>query len=229
VRFCYYGYYRNLKLTTEAPRSQLWFGDGDSAYFFPNDEGLTLAMAFPMKEKLAAFKADLEGSFLRYLTALPDAPDFSSAEREGSLLGMLELDNAQRPGAHRGMALVGDAALTSDPLFGVGCGWAFQSAEWLVDATADALRAPAGDTLARGLSDYGRTHRRRLGIHHRIISDVSAGKPTPAPFKWVMRTATRDPYVAAVFQGLAARSLQPLALLSPAVLWRTLRHQLLPG
>ena len=32
-----------------------------------------------------------------------------------------------------GLALVGDAALATDPLFGVGCGWAFQTAEWLAD------------------------------------------------------------------------------------------------
>ena len=33
---------------------------------------------------------------------------------------------------------MGDAALTADPLFGVGCGWAFQSAEWLVEETGSA-------------------------------------------------------------------------------------------
>jgi len=46
-----------------------------------------------------------------------------------------------------GMALVGDAALAIDPLWGVGCGWALQSAEWLADSVAPALvqaRRPAG-------------------------------------------------------------------------------------
>jgi hypothetical protein len=26
---------------------------------------------------------------------------------------------------------VGDAAIAADPMWGVGCGWAFQSGEWL--------------------------------------------------------------------------------------------------
>ena len=31
--------------------------------------------------------------------------------------------------------------LTSGPLWAVGCGWALQSAEWLVESTAEALVA----------------------------------------------------------------------------------------
>ena len=41
---------------------------------------------------------------------------------------------SRRPTAP-GLAWVGDAAMTSDYLWGTGCGNAFQSAEWLVDAT----------------------------------------------------------------------------------------------
>ena len=70
---------------------------------------------------------------MRMLAALPDAPDLSEATRESKLLGKLDLPNVSRPAARPGLAFVGDAALASDPLWGVGCGWAFQSAEWLAE------------------------------------------------------------------------------------------------
>ena len=41
------------------------------------------------------------------------------------------MTNRMRTTTAPGLALIGDAALATDPLFGVGCGWAFQSAEWL--------------------------------------------------------------------------------------------------
>ena len=48
-----------------------------------------------------------------------------------------------------------------DPLFGVGCGWALQSAEWLVDETRSAL-LDHGD-LDFALKRYRHAFRRRLG------------------------------------------------------------------
>ena len=56
------------------------------------------------------------------------------------------MPNKMRPAARPGLAFVGDAALATDPLFGVGCGWAFQSAEWLVDDTPAASSAAATST-----------------------------------------------------------------------------------
>jgi len=51
-------------------------------------------------------------------------------------------------------------------LWGVGCGWAFQTAEWLVDATAEALRD--GDVAQSRLA---KQHRARLRPHQRLIAD----------------------------------------------------------
>ena len=51
------------------------------------------------------------------------------------MIGKIDMTNRVRVPVAPGLALVGDAALATDPLFGVGCGWAFQSAEWLADAS----------------------------------------------------------------------------------------------
>src|SRR5206468_1508689 len=78
--------------------------------------------------RLPELRADREGGYARMLAGLPDAPDLSQAERVSKLIGKLEMPNVMRPGARRGVAFVGDAAVASDPLAGVGCGFAFQSA-----------------------------------------------------------------------------------------------------
>ena len=60
------------------------------------------------------------------------------------MLGKLDLPNERRPATGDGVALVGDAALAADPLWGVGCGWAFQSGEWLAEEVGPALGDEAG-------------------------------------------------------------------------------------
>ena len=60
------------------------------------------------------------------------------------VVGKIDMTNRMRVPSAPGLALIGDAALATDPLFGVGCGWAFQSAEWLADAVAPALARRSG-------------------------------------------------------------------------------------
>lgn len=117
----------------------MWFTEPDCAYTFPNEDGLCVVLAAPHRDRLPEWRADLEGAYLRYMAGLPDAPDLSHATRESRLIGKLDVPNVSRPAARPGLAFVGDAALAADPLWGVGCGWAFQSADWLVAETADAL------------------------------------------------------------------------------------------
>jgi choline dehydrogenase-like flavoprotein len=63
--------------------------------------------------------------------AVVDAPNLDSARPIAKWFGKLEMSSTIRPAAARGMVFVGDAVQASDPLFGVGCGWAFESADWL--------------------------------------------------------------------------------------------------
>jgi menaquinone-9 beta-reductase len=134
-RFMYFAHFRGLPLSSGS-RSQIWFLDPDVAYAFPNDDSITLLAAMPGHDKLAAWKADTEGSMRQLFEALPGGPVFANATRVSPYIGMIELPNITRRVASPGLALVGDAALAADPLWGVGCGWAFQSAEWLVDSVA---------------------------------------------------------------------------------------------
>jgi flavin-dependent dehydrogenase len=214
-RFFYWAYWTGVRPATS--RSRMWFTEPDCAYSFPNEDGLTLLLAGPSSERLPEFRADLEGAFMRYVDALPDGPDLSGATRESKLLGKLKLPNVSRPAARPGLAFVGDAALASDPLWGVGCGWAFQSAEWLADEVAPALH---GGDLDAALERYRQLHRRRLGLHHFLIADLATTRPANPFERALYRASARDETVLRAFEGVGSRRRSPVTMLDPRVLVR---------
>jgi flavin-dependent dehydrogenase len=218
-RFCYFAHYRNVPLASGAC-SQIWLLEPDVAYTFPNDDGITVLACFVTKDKLAQFKSDLTGSFERLFANLPLGPDLSRAERVSEIMGMLDMPNVSRHLTLSNLAFVGDAAMASDPLWGVGCGWAFQSAEWLVDATADAL-ARNGD-LARALSRFRRRHRRWLGPHHFLIADYATGRRLNPLERVLFSAAARDQGMARHFNAFGARMISVPAFLSPVAIGRAL-------
>ena len=136
-------------------------------------------------------------------------------------MGKIDVPNVMRPAARPGLAFVGDAALASDPVFGVGCGWAFQSAEWLADHTSEAL--VEGGDLDTALDRYRRVFRRRLGPHHWAIADMSTGRKLRAIERRTFRAATRDPVVADAVDRVASRRSSPLTMLDPRLMPRVLR------
>jgi flavin-dependent dehydrogenase len=223
-RFVYFAYWRGV----ETPRheARLWWLEPDGAAVFPNEDGLTLIAAVPHKQRLPEFRPDPEQAYQRMVEALPDGPDLARAERVSKLIGKLEMPNKMRPAARPGIAFVGDAALATDPIFGVGCGWAFQSAEWLVEETRDALLGGDGASLDSALERYRRAFLRRLGPHHIQIADFSTGRPLRPNEKLVFRAAARDPVVAAAVEEVVSRRASIARMFDPRPLPRVLRSGL---
>jgi 2-polyprenyl-6-methoxyphenol hydroxylase-like FAD-dependent oxidoreductase len=210
-RFFYFAYWRGVRPRTTTIRA--WALDPDGAAQFPNEDDLTVLAVGPHRARLPEFRSDREGAYARMIGALPDAPDLSESERVSDLIGKLDMPNVIRPAARPGLAFVGDAALAADPLFGVGCGWAFQSAEWLVDETAPALNGEGG--LDAALRRYRRKFVRRLGLHHMVISEFASGRRTRACERAVFRAAVTDPEVARALEEVGSRRRQPLRMLDP--------------
>jgi menaquinone-9 beta-reductase len=219
-RFFYWGYWRGVRPATE--RSKMWLLDPDAAYTFPNEDGLTVVLVAPHRDRLPEFHADLNGAYRAMLDALPDGPDMSEATLESKLLGKLDLPNVFRPAARPGVAFVGDAALAGDPLWGVGCGWAFQSAEWLADETADAL-ADGDAALDAALERYRKLHRRRLLPHYMTITDLASGRPINVLERRLYRAAARDVAVRAAFAQIGSRERSPATILKPQLIARIVR------
>ena len=137
-RFAYGGYFAGAT-PPSAPDATLWMADPQFLGAFPTDSDLVFYAAMPTKERLPEFRRDPLGALVAYAADFPEAPPIRRGRLVGELTGKLEMPNRVRAVTAPGLALVGDAALATDPLFGIGCGWAFQSGEWLADSVGPAL------------------------------------------------------------------------------------------
>ena len=159
-RFCYMAYFAGIAPKPDL-RAGFWMLDPDVVMTSPNDDDITLVAAFVDKRRLDAFKRDREGAFRGLVRRAAGAPDLDRAERVSKLIGYVDYPLLnRRPVPRPGVALVGDAALTADPVWAIGCGWAFESATWLVDAVVPALHGI--EPLGRALRRYRSRHRERL-------------------------------------------------------------------
>jgi menaquinone-9 beta-reductase len=217
-RFFYFAYWRGLRSPKNEAR--IWLLDPDGGAVFPNEDDIAVVVVGPHKARLPEFRADPEAAYRRMVGELPDGPELADTERVSRLIGMLEMPNKMRPAARGRIAFVGDAALATDPLFGVGCGWAFQSAEWLVDETRSAL-LDRGDVEV-ALERYRRAFLRRLGPHHMQIADYSTGRPMRLTERIALRAAADDPVVGAAVEEVATRRRTILRLLDPRLAPRLL-------
>jgi 2-polyprenyl-6-methoxyphenol hydroxylase-like FAD-dependent oxidoreductase len=119
------------------------------------------------------------------------------------------------------LALIGDAALATDPIWGTGCGWAFRSAEWLVDSVALALRH--GGNLSAALNTYRRRHSNELAGHARLIADFASGRPFNALERLMFSAAARNPACADHLLAFAGREIGVSRFVGPSALGRALK------
>lgn len=223
-RFGYFAHYRETPLVTGSS-SQLWILNPDMAYGFPTDGGLTLLACMPHKDRIPEFKEDPEGAMVRLFERLPDAPRLDPAKRESKVLGKLDMPNMVRRPSRPGLAFVGDSAIAADPVWGVGCGWALQSSEWLADSVGPALEGSAAD-VDEALEAYARRHNRGLSAHEKFCSAYSTGHKLNPMERLLYRAAARDREVAGRMAEMGGRWITPQEMLTPRTIGRVLRVNL---
>jgi menaquinone-9 beta-reductase len=211
-RLAYGGYFEGPK-PRFWPDGAVWLLNPDMAAAFPTDGGQVFYIAMTHKDRAPEFKADLERALVEHVAAVPEPPPIRESRCVAPVIGKIEMPNRIRGPIAPGLALVGDAALATDPIFGVGCGFAFQSGEWLADSVSPALRGV--ESMDNCLRRYRKRHRRQLGGHARLIHDYSTGRKFDPVERAMMRTAVRDEGAAALFEGVATRRNTPPQLLVP--------------
>lgn len=225
-RFAYGAYFEGPPSAPDG-RTTLWMLDPQWAAAFPTDNGLVFYAAMPTKDRLPEFKRDPEAALISFVADIPEAPPIRASRLVSDVTGKIEMPNRVRHSIAPGFALVGDAALTVDPLFGVGCGWALQSAEWLGESVAPAL---SGDEpLQEGLDRYRRQHVRELRGHALMINEYATGRRMRASERMLFAAAARDPEVAVAFDAVGTRRIKPgrmLAKTMPRMLAVNVRHAL---
>ena len=218
-RAAFFAYFRDTPLDSGSV-SKLWLLEPDAVYAFPNDDGITLLAYMPHKDRLSDCAKDLEGTFCRRFQSLPGGPDVRLSNRMSPFLQMLDVPNISRRPTKPGLALIGDAAIASDPVSGNGCGWAFQSAEWLANHTASALKSGDPRRIDAALEQYRKAHRSALGGHYAVICDFSARKKFNLLEKLFFIAAVHDPVSANHFEAFLTREISLQAFLRSSALLR---------
>jgi 2-polyprenyl-6-methoxyphenol hydroxylase-like FAD-dependent oxidoreductase len=209
-RFAYGAYFEGGE-PAHAPDASIWMMDPQWAAAFPTDGGLTFYAAMPTKDRLPEFKRNPMEALVNFVADVPEAPPIREARLVGSVTGKVDMTNRMRKPVASGLALVGDAALATDPLFGVGCGWAFQSAEWLAESVRPALQGD--EPLDQGLERYRRRHAKELAGHAFFIHDYANGRRFSPVERLMFAAAARDPKAAALFDLLGTRRARPQRLM----------------
>jgi 2-polyprenyl-6-methoxyphenol hydroxylase-like FAD-dependent oxidoreductase len=218
-RFAYGAYFEGPP-PQGSPDASFWLLDPDMAAAFPTDAGLTFYAAMPTKRREAEFREDPAKALVDFIASLPDAPPIASSRMVAPAQGKLDLTNVAHAPTAAGLALVGDAALAIDPLWGVGCGWALQSAEWLADGVSEALAQPertAGSAaLTRGLKRYRRRYVRALRGHSAMIYDFAGGRKFNPAERALFSAAVYDPAVSRIMEAFGTRNIGPARMLLTA-------------
>jgi flavin-dependent dehydrogenase len=211
-RLAYGGYFEGPK-PRHWPDGAVWLLDPDMAAAFPTDGDQVFYIAMTHKDRAPEFKADPERALVEHVANVPEPPPIRESRCVAPVIGKIEMPNRIRGPVAPGLALIGDAALATDPIFGVGCGFAFQSGEWLADSVSPALRGV--ESLDHCLRRYRKRHRRQLGFHARVIHDYSTGRKFDRFERAMISTAIRDPQAAALFEAVGTRRQSPPQLLLP--------------
>jgi 2-polyprenyl-6-methoxyphenol hydroxylase-like FAD-dependent oxidoreductase len=228
-RFAYGAYFDGPPAVADGA-STIWMLDPHWAAAFPTDSGLVFYAAMPTKDRLPEFRNDPEAALISFVGDIPEAPPIRASRLVSPVLGKIEMPNKVRVPVAPGLALVGDAAMAVDPLFGVGCGWAFQSAEWLADSVAPALRGDVA--LKDGLARYRRRHRRGLRGHATLINEYASGRKMRPGERLIFSAAARDRRAAETFDAFGTRCIGPsraFASMIPRSIAVNARHALGPG
>lgn len=215
-RIQYQAYYRGI--TPADGRSRFWMLDPDALILFPNDDGISVLGCAVTKDQLPEFRADPRRAIERRFDGVEEAPDLNHAEPVGRPVGKIDMPNVRRPVARPGLAFVGDAAQASDPLWGVGLGFALQGAELLADALGPAIAAGSDPDAALGV--YRRRQRRLLLGHHLMMCDYASGRRLNPIERLMMATATHHAPTAQMFAEIGSRERPLQQIMTPPRLAR---------
>ncbi|HEX8052995.1 MAG TPA: NAD(P)/FAD-dependent oxidoreductase [Thermoleophilaceae bacterium] len=206
-RFAFSAYYAGPK-PAGSPDASVWCGGVPWGMAFPTDSDLTLYVAMDSLERRAPFRADPAGALEDFIASRADPPPIRDSERVSDVVGRIDMTSIRRAPVGSGVALAGDAALAADPLWGVGCGWAVQSGDWLAGCVGPALNG--AEPLRAGLARYRARRRRALLPHALLIESYATGRELYPIERLMFAGGVHDRSVAERLNALVTRNAGPL-------------------
>lgn len=207
-RACLFGYFTGIE-TSATKRSIFIMHDRDLACVYPLIEGRTLLVLFAEKSRVAGWygKEERLRQFLNYFDVLPEAPSMAKAEPRSELLGYTDYPALIREPVLKSIPFVGDAAMSLDPMSGVGCGFALSSADLL--ASSFTGRSLAKADLKVGLDEYRQRYAEVIGPHVKgICADALIGK-NEAFRRKMFKTISGSPELSQKYLAITGRLLPP--------------------
>jgi flavin-dependent dehydrogenase len=152
-RRAHFAYFSDVP-STKNDRSLFLLKDTDMGFIYPLSGNRALLAVYIHKAERNGSASGLytASELVGFFSDIPDMPDLSRASALGRVLGYLDYPNLARNPVWLGAAFCGDAALSLDPMSGVGCSFAMVSAELLAESTWRALQE--GGKLEVALEAY---------------------------------------------------------------------------
>ena len=203
-----FGYFSGIDAPGE-DRSLFILNEREMAFVYPLVGGRTLLSLYLEKPRAREWRrlGDVADEFLAYFAGLEDVPSVAGAVPETSLLGYSDYPSLVRKPAWGSIPFVGDAALSLDPMSGVGCGFALVSGDLLAGAFAGRSLSPHDASAALG--EYAR-HFEQLLLPHAsgICADSLVGKGASARLR-LYQAISGDIELSRQFLALSGRLLAP--------------------
>lgn len=225
-RFVYFSYYENMPLKT-GKKAQFWQTGRDMGFAYPFDGDLTMLCSFVSHEDHDKWAKDRRGALEAFFSDLPNSPDQSHATPASEMRGMRKLHDYWRPATYRGLALVGDACMSCDPMSGVGCGFAMQAADWMASTVGPALAYQ--NDVPKALAAYAKLHKASLAGHEYFIRDASRAREANLMERMISKAAAKDALVAHRLHLFIGRVTKWHQFLTPSTVGRILRANLWGG
>lgn len=194
-------------------RSLFILAEREMGFVYPLTGGRTLLSAYVEKDRAAQWRhsADAGAPLLDFFARLAPGLDLVGARLLTPVLGYADYPSQFRRPVCGAVPFIGDAALSLDPMSGVGCGFAMEAAALLDEHLGPALQAQGNSAIGPALDAYASRFDAHFAAHARgIVADSLIAKQ-PAAQAALYRAVIADPALQRDYLALTGRLLTPQA------------------
>jgi 2-polyprenyl-6-methoxyphenol hydroxylase-like FAD-dependent oxidoreductase len=180
---------------------------------FPTNDDLTLIVLGWPYEEASAYKADVEGNYLKTLELVPDfAARVREAKREARFAGGAVANYFRKPFGP-GWALVGDAGYNKDPITAQGITDAFHDAEWCTSALVDVFER--GRHFDDAMSEWQRIRDEHAMPMYEFTTNLATLEPPPPEMQQVLAAVHGNQAAMDGFVSVIAATVSPAEFFDP--------------
>lgn len=192
-------------------RSLFILSESEMGFVYPLTAGRTLLSAYVEKERAAQWRrsADPAAALIDFFARIAPELELANADLVAPVLGYADYPSQFRRPVSSSVPFIGDAALSLDPMSGVGCGFAMEAAALLDESLGPALQARTDSDISSALEAYALRFDARFAAHARgIVADSLIAKQ-PAAQAALYRSLIADPALQRDYLALTGRLITP--------------------